>query len=204
MRYFLSGLLLYTCANLYGQSQQVPLSEKHLQRLEHLHGRVRLMRYLSYYKKDSTRWASELEKSGLADIDTLMDISRLKNSDSTINVFDAFAKEDLPSEVVPALPTGNATLTQPLNKYYPAPNINANGIEHDTTFSVDKLLDIGIDKLQGNEQLLRAQRSVSTLLKKYREYAKSDDLSHATRESSLAGQPWFNRVVVGLNFKMAS
>jgi hypothetical protein len=204
MRYFLSALLLYICANLYGQLHQVPLSEKHFQRLEHLNGRVRLLRYLSYYKKDSTRWARELEKSGLADIDTLMDLSRLQNSDSTIGIFDEFARKDLPSEVVPALPAENATLTQPLNNYYPAPNINANGIEQDTTFSVDKLLDSGIDKWQGNDQLLRAQRSVSTLLKRYREYANSDDLSHATRESSLAGQPWFNRVVAGLNFQMTS
>jgi hypothetical protein len=58
--------------------------------------------------------------------------------------------------------------------------------------------------LEESNALPNAQRKVSALLSKYREFTNSNDLSSAVKQKSLRGKSFFERLVVDMNANMVS
>lgn len=167
------------------QLPPIKLTSRHIEKLQQLEGEKRLTRYLKYFKTDSARQTKEF-LSAFADS---LDRSPLPFDSPGIPGH----PPDLNDVIVNQAGKLNASneLVSPYNR---------------------KLSDLQIPSQKVNlnlpelspELLKTSQQSVSKILSKYREFANSTDLTHATRQTSMKQKPLIERFTFAFNFDIKS
>ena len=183
------------CSAQIKYPQSVELTPKHLNKLEALSGKTRLLRFINYYKEDSSRQAREYLESFE---DSLVHHgSNIRIPDEALDEID----DTLPNDI--ELPMPDAAFEMPQLPDFPTTSLSPN-----TKFP---LLDMpSLSEATPNlpddasRMLATATQSVSRLTRKFRDYASSEDLRSAVKQTSLKGKKFLERIFGGLNFDVSS
>jgi hypothetical protein len=164
----------------------VHLSAKHIEKLQHLSGEKRLTRYLKYFQIDSSRQAKEYLRQYAEQIETEREqkftsmVSSLSKPETSLP-----SPGDISALVTSDIPRGNL------------PQDFASKVPQVCHKSVVSLREID------SHVILNAQKSVSKLMRKYREFANSADMSNAVRQTSMKGRTLTERLVPSFNLNLA-
>jgi hypothetical protein len=179
-------LLLFPTAAI-AQLPTIDLSHRHVEKLERLSGEKRLKQYLAYYKSDSAR---QMKKY--------------------LSAFEDSIQLSEPAHVA-ALPdyiADNANLPAPeraedeILSQVTSSNV-ADGVKYEASKHSDKISNLKITEVP-DKVLNSARKSVSKIFSKYREFANSEDLTHAVRQTSLEALSFKERIVPSFNFSFRS
>jgi hypothetical protein len=178
-------LLLFPTAAI-AQLPTIELSHRHVEKLERLSGEKRLKQYLAYYKSDSARQM----KKYLSAFEDSIELSEPAHAALPDYIAD---NTNLPA----AERTENEILSQVTSSHV------ADGIKYETSKHSGKISNLAITDVP-DKVLNSARQAVSKIFSKYREFANSEDLTHAVHQTSLEALSFKERIVPSFNFSFRS